>query len=107
MERSNQNGTIDIQDYERVITELKEDLTRYAQAHMDLILLEKADRLVLPGLGLKAELQALLEELIEKIDTSTYRLHFLKVSIIVYLPLTNEVFKSSHIPPGPPAALAN
>jgi lipopolysaccharide export system ATP-binding protein len=65
-EESNENGTGDTQDYEKAIAELKEDLTRYAQAHMDLILLEKADRLVLPGLGLKAELQALLEDLIEK-----------------------------------------
>lgn len=65
-EESSQNGTTDIQDYEKVIVELREDLTRYAQTHKDVNLLERADRLVLPGLGLKPELKALLEDLIAK-----------------------------------------
>lgn len=54
------------EDYERVITDLKEDLIRYAQAYEDRNLMERADRLVLPGLGLKPELKSLLEELIAK-----------------------------------------
>jgi ABC-type multidrug transport system ATPase subunit len=63
---SSENGSSDIEDFEKVISELKEDLTRYAQNYQDTKLLEKADRLVLPGLGLKTELQSLLEDLIAK-----------------------------------------